>query len=261
MGPETAEAKAQRQIQQLCGYLVSSGLTIGALYTDEAHWFVRFNAETDVLEVSPCILSSQTSPITLVAALLYVGSLAIESTRQPSVANGGAPPGFPCQPLGPPLGQGTPPPTEQLSNMAESSGNGNRGSSTEASQPGTLRLLFALGRGGSAEVWECSLDGRQGHFAIKLFSRYAEDDIGISLNTANHEASVYNHLSSLQGKFIPRLESSGVLTNQPGDTFAYVLTTQHGIPLSELREPLNPDQESSVLQGLAAIHGLGVLHG
>ena len=215
----------------------ADGVNIGMLYTDEAVWFFRYDLEADRLEVSPCVLASQLSPITAAGALLYAGKLAICSSSmaptRPKPADG--PPGHQVR-------------MQQTSDNEHSNG-----------QDGiwiVATLGFILGDGSTGTVWECKLDDREGRFAIKVY-KDSEDNI----DKARHEASMYKILSKLQGQAIPSLLSWGVLTNQPGDSFTYLLTSLHGIPLSELTEPLSQEQETAVLDSLAAIHSLGIIHG
>ena len=215
----------------------ADGVSIGMLYTDEAFWFFRYDMKADFLEVSPCVLASQLLPITAAGALLYAGKLAISSSpvvhASPEPADG--PPGHQVC-------------LHQTSDSEHSNGQDGIGI--------VATLGFILGNGSTGTVWECGLGDREGRFAIKV-NKESED----SISKARHEASIYQSLSSLQGKVIPSLVSWGVLTNQPGDSFAYLLTSLHGVPLSDLTEPLSQEQETAVLDSLAAIHSLGIIHG
>lgn len=250
--------KVYKQIVQICGQLKTEGLSIGMLYTDAAFWFMRYDADSDCLEVSPCILASQHSPVTAVGALLFAGSLslAMESMRKrPSSCSPppADPPGFNAQLLSS-LESSTSPLGHQNQPVAGASVEGDSNSSSYQSN---ARLGHILGSGITGTVRECQLDGYpDGRFAIKV-SNVAEG----SSDLIAHEASIYRRLHSLQGTAIPELVDYGVMLNSLGDCFPYLLTSLHGSALSEMTTPLHPEQEVAVLNGLAAIHSLGVLHG
>ena len=223
------------------------------LYTDEALWIVRYEAEADRLAVSPCILTSQRLPITAVGALLFAGHLALGSRSRPTNIHGNpgniGQPGFNLPLLDSKV---APSPTPcQTSGDDASSGNGHSNSPPSGIN---AQLGFVLGHGSTGTVWECGLSDRPGRFAIKVFK---EDDGG----KMHHEASIYQTLASLQGRFIPELVACGIATNQPGDTFPFLLTSMHGTPLSRLNRLLTQDEEEAILDGLSAIHQSGVLHG
>ena len=206
----------RKQVQQLCGYMRSDGISIGCLYTDAAFWFFRFDKETDRLEISPCIMASQISPITSVGAILYAGSLAMTAASVTNGSNRTPPPGFSCDLLpsiSPQLmsnpGAVLNAPTDK--EILNSDGLNQDGTQMKA------QLRFVMGQGSTGTVYACEVDGFQGMFAIKVYS-FSTD----SCDKVKHEASIYQHLISLQGMVIPQFISSGIMVDESGDRYDFV---------------------------------------
>jgi hypothetical protein len=218
--PSTSKEKVdkeRKQVQELCGYMKSDGVSIGCLYTDAAFWFFRFDAEADRLEISPCIMASQTSPITSVGAILYAGNLAMTATSAGNALDPTPPPVFSCDLL--------PSSSPQLLINPEALLNARKDqeilNTDGVNQDGTrmkAQLRFVLGNGGTGTVYACEVDGYEGMLAIKVYN-FSKD----SCDKVRHEVSIYQHLIKLQGMVIPECISSGIMVDESGDRYESVL--------------------------------------
>ena len=246
-------AEVQLQLHQLCGHLHLNGLRYGALYTDQAFWFAEYDTASvkSILKVSPGILSTQASPITVVEALLYISNLAVEKRPHVRVPRWNV---LKWASLA--LGKGYASSTQGPAAILGDCG----GSSMAVERAVELRGM--LGYGSTGLVYEGMVPGHDELASIKV----ADNDE--AAERLMHECRVYEQLAPLQGTAIPAVLASGQLKPsesrgavEEGPLLPFLAMPLHGPSLAgEPEEQLQSIDEEAILGGLCSIHALGVLH-
>jgi RIO-like serine/threonine protein kinase len=109
--------------------------------------------------------------------------------------------------------------------------------------------MIPIGVGEAATVYKTMLSELPA--AIKVYGCLQRD-----ADKANHEVSVYQRLSSVQGICVPRLLASGSTVMK-----GHFLVALEFVDGAAMAAPVPPDQQKAVLGALRAIHAQGVMHG
>ncbi|KAG0226982.1 hypothetical protein BGW42_003269 [Actinomortierella wolfii] len=231
-------------LRQIFGYMRLNGFRYGVLSTYRQTWFIkRVSGRGNDILVSPTIRFDRTEPTLLQCYLWLIRTADNDTEWQPDIPDEAS--------------------VEAMLSKEQPDKDANRDSDFDPGRRGKLKQemknFFTR-----SSLQELELT-KYGEGARTFRATWMNDDVVVKkadiwnqhlvTDELEHEATVYEALRTLQGRYVPKLRLAGI-----ADGMEMILVTElTGTDLHDGR--LNASDRNKIREALSAIHDLGVLHG